>query len=104
MSNAQYIFLSLIFCCRNQFIFTAIKLLDKKINFIIFKGVVFVMGLGQKFGGKNRGKHGKAKKERQPRNASYKDIEMKNEHLETYYKGIGVMRTDEHDDFFAAMR
>ena len=30
MSNAQYIFLSLIFCCRNQFIFTAIKLLDKK--------------------------------------------------------------------------
>lgn len=62
------------------------------------------MGLGQKFGGKNRGKHGKAKKERQPRHASYKEIEMKNEHLEAYYKGIGVMRTDEHDDFFAAMR
>jgi len=99
MSNAQYIFLSLV----AEISSFLLQLLKTIINFIFFEGT-FVMGLGQKFGGKNRGKHGKAKKERQPRHASYKEIEMKNEHLEAYYKGIGVMRTDEHDDFFAAMR
>ena len=34
------------------------------------------MGLGQKYGGKNRGKHGKTRKERQPKNKDYKDIVM----------------------------
>ena len=45
------------------------------------------MGLGQKFGGKNRGKHGKEKKKRQPAQ-DYGDIEMKNESFEEYYKEL----------------
>lgn len=61
------------------------------------------MGLGQKFGGKNRGKHGKEKKKRQPAQ-DYGEIEKKNASLEEYYKGNGVMELSEHDDFFAAMR
>ena len=48
------------------------------------------MGLGQKFGGKNRGKHGKERKKRAPAQ-DYGDIEMKNESFEAYYKGVGVM-------------
>lgn len=62
------------------------------------------MGLGQKYGGRNRGKHGKAKKERLPKKDAYKDIVMENEGYVKYYSGNGVMAKEEHDAFFAAMR
>jgi len=61
------------------------------------------MGLGQKFGGKNRGKHGKAKKERQKK-VDYKEIIMENTSLEKYYTGNGVIPESEREDFFSAMR
>ena len=62
------------------------------------------MGLGQKYGGRNRGKHGKAKKERLPKHNDYKDIVMENEGYVKYYSGNGVMAKEEHEAFFAAMR
>jgi len=62
------------------------------------------MGLGQKYGGRNRGKHGKAKKERLPKKDAYKDIVMENDGYVKYYSGNGVMAKEEHDAFFAAMR
>jgi len=62
------------------------------------------MGLGQKYGGRNRGKHGKARKERQPKKTEYKDIIMENEAFEKYYNGNGVIPEDEREEFFSAMR
>jgi hypothetical protein len=62
------------------------------------------MGLGQKYGGKNRGKHGKTRKERQPKNKDYKDIVMENAAFEKYYSGNGVIPKEEEKQFFEAMR
>jgi len=61
------------------------------------------MGLGQKYGGRNRGKHGKAKKERQKK-VDYKEIIMENAGFEKYYSQNGVIPEDEREQFFEALR
>ena len=60
----------------------------------LLKRVKPKMGMGQKFGGKNRGKHGKERKKRAPAQ-DYGTIEMKNAALEEYYTKNGVMDPSE---------
>lgn len=61
------------------------------------------MGLGQKYGGKNRGKHGKAPKKRQKK-VEYREIVMKNDAFEKFYNQNGVIPEDEREEFFAALK
>lgn len=64
------------------------------------------MGTGQKFGGRNRGKHGKGKegKRRERTNKDYKEIVMNNAHFEEYYSKNGTVPKDEQVEFFDALR
>jgi len=65
------------------------------------------MGAGQKFGGRNRGKHGKGKeggKRRERTNKDYQEIVMNNVHFEEYYSKNGCVPKDELVEFFDALR